>query len=173
MAEPERTDAVDQDGLADARPADVGREQPRRVEAVRHRHLLGEDRDVGREAVGDPEDRRAREQVEVLGPAAEEVRRAGRVEAVSVVLQALAGVVGEAVAAEVAGAAGDVGGRHDPVAGAEQDTLAIEYLAAGLGHHAHVLVAADQRESDLDLVRRPGVLLRLTAVGVLVGAADA
>ena len=66
-----------------------------------------------------------------------------------------------------------VGGRHDPVARAQRPALAVEHLAADVGHAADVLVAADERVLDLALVRRAGVLHRLAAEGVLVGAADA
>src|SRR5437763_13162461 len=101
------------------------------------------------------------------------MRRPPRVEAVAVVLEALARVVREPCTAEPAFAARDIRARHDPVAWAQRRAVAREHLAAGLGDDADVLVAADQRVLQPPFVRRPRVLDRLAAKRVLVGAADA
>ena len=47
----------------------------RLVDAVRHRHHFGDDRDLVGQVLGHAEDRCARQQVHVLRPAAEQVRR--------------------------------------------------------------------------------------------------
>ena len=93
VAQPER--AGPQHG--DARPGSAAALQPeqghRGFHAMGHRHHLGDHRDLVRQTVGHPEDGRAGKQVEVLGPAAEQVRRTRAVQAVPVVLQVLAEVV--------------------------------------------------------------------------------
>ena len=70
------------------------------------------------------------QQVHVFRPAAEQMRRAAAMQAVAVVLQVLAHVVGIAVAAEMAGAAGDIGAGHDAVADLERPPFAVEHVAA-------------------------------------------
>ncbi len=94
-------------------------------------------------------------------------------QAVAIVLHMLAEIIGIVVEAEVAGAAGDVGGRHHPVPDLERHAFAVQHRAPGFNDLAHRLVAADQRIDQVALVRRAGILLALAAKGVLVGAADA
>src|SRR5205085_10137460 len=65
-----------------------------------------------------------------------------------------------------------VGARHDAIADTEGYALAVEHLAAECGDAAHILMTADQRIGEVALMRGAGILLALTAEGVLVGAAD-
>ena len=94
-------------------------------------------------------------------------------QAVAVVLHVLAHVVRIAVAAEMAGAAGDVGTGHDAVADLQRMALAVQHAATDRGDLADILVAADQRIGQVALMRRARVLLAFAAERVLVGAADA
>ena len=102
VAEPERADAVDHDALAERHVEHA----PCSLDAVRHRHRLGQHGELVRQLVGDAEERRAGQQVHVAPPS----RRRGAggratVEAVAVVLESLAEVVGLAVEAVPAAAA--------------------------------------------------------------------
>src|SRR5207244_1238428 len=81
-----------------------------------------------------------REPVRQLRPAGEQMRRALGVEAVPVVLEALAGVVREALPAEPALPTGDVRARNDAVARAQRAAGAIRDVTAGFDDDADVLV---------------------------------
>ena len=172
VAESQGANAEHGDGLGKSAAADESEKRLRRLDAMGHRHDLRQHRNVIRQVVRNSEQLRAREQVHVLGPAAEEMGRPAAMQAVAVVLEVLAHVIGIAVAAEMAVAAGDIGGRHDAVAGLERPPLAVEDLAAGRDHLADILVTADQRIGQIPFVRGAGILLALAAEGVLVGAAD-
>src|SRR3989475_9466127 len=141
---------------------------------MRYGHHLGQGCDLVRQTVGHTKERCSWKQVHVFRPAAEKVRRVGRMQAVAVVLQVLTEVVRVVVEAEDAVTAWDVRGGNDPVAGAQRASFATrEGVATSDGlDHSHVLMATDQRIDDVALVIGACVLLRLTAVGVLVRAAD-
>jgi hypothetical protein len=86
VRQPEGPDADDGDGRS--RPEAGGaRQLGGPLEAVRDREDLRQHRHVVRERIGHPEHRRARLEVEVLCPAAEQVRRSAARERVAVVLQ--------------------------------------------------------------------------------------
>ena len=89
------------------------------------------------------------------------MRRDPGVEAVAVVLEVLAEVVGVVVEAEDAVSARHVGGGHDAVAAPQRPALAVW---DGIGpadrlDHADVLVAADERVDDVAFVVGSRVLL--------------
>src|SRR3954451_13237473 len=144
------------------------------LERVRDREDLGQHRDVVGHRVGDAEDAGARLEVEVLRPAAPQVRRLIGRKRVAVAVEVGAQEVGEAALAGGAVPAGAVGRGHHAVAGLERRAVARERSA--LPHRLDdpdVLVALDQgvRRAALGLAAR--VLLDLPAERVLVGAADA
>ena len=172
VRQPERADADHGHGRAgpEARRA----RQPRRsLEAVGDREDLGQHRHVVRQPLGHAEDRRARLQVQEVGPAAEQMRRVIARQRVAVVLDVAAEVVREAAGAHPAVPAGAVGRRHDAVADRERRAVAGARAAVpDRGHDADVLVALDDRVGRRARVLGARVLLGLTAVGVLVGAAD-
>src|SRR4029079_9209223 len=93
-------------------------------------------------------------------------------QAVAVVFEVLAHVVGITVAAEMALPTGDIRGRYDTVPGFEKTPLAVVNLTAGGHHFADILMTADERICQIPLVRGSGVLLALAAEGVFMGAAD-
>ena len=172
VAEPERADPQDGDGETRSRRALQTEERQCRVDAVRHGHHLGQHGDLVRESVGDPEQRCSRQEVQVLGPAAEQAWRAGQVEAVPVILEVLAEVVREVVGTVVAATARDVRSRHHSIADPDLGAVAREHLSADRRHGPDVLMTADQRVVEVALVLRAGVLPRFAAEGVLVRAAD-
>jgi hypothetical protein len=173
MGHAERPDPHHGDAVAGQEPARSpdGRGA---FEAVGDGEDLGEHRDVRRELLGHAEHRCARPEVEVLGPAAEQVRRFGAAERVAVVLQVAAQEVGEAAQARAAGAAGAVGRGHHAIARLQQTAVvgAGSTGADGLDD-PDVLVTLDDRERGAALHRGSGVLHGLAAERVLVGAADA
>src|SRR6266487_2663798 len=92
---------------------------------------------------------------------------------VAVVLQVVAQIVGIATPTWGTRAARHVGRGHDAVTGPQRHAFTVGNGAAGLHDYPHVLVPADQRVGDVTFVRSPGVLFRLAAEGVFIGAADA
>src|SRR5262245_22578119 len=94
------------------------------------------------------------------------------VQAVAVILEVLAHVVGVTVAAEMAVAAGDIGSGHDTVPGFQRTSLAVVDLTTGRDHLADILMTANERVGQILFVRRSGILLGFAAEGVLVGTAD-
>ncbi len=152
--------------------ADQPHQALRRFHAVGDRHDLGQHRHMVGQLVGYPEDARAGQEIHVLGPAAEQVRCRPAMQAVAVILGVLTHVVGVVVAAEMAFPAGDIGGGHDPVAYLQRPAFAVAHLAAKRHDLADILMAADERVSQVLFLGRAGVLLALATEGVLVGAAD-
>ena len=148
----------------------------RLVEIVGDGHQLGHHGEARVDAVGHLVDEGVGADVDVLGPAAHQMRRVGRGEVVAVAADVLAeGKAGE-VAAIVAAAAEDIRAHHDAVADVQLLAVIFEAgarLAADLGDGADDLVAGDDRERRRGLRRRAAILRRLAAIGVLVGAADA
>ena len=174
MTETQGADAEHGDRLAEAAAADQPEQALRRLDAVRHRHDLGQHRNVVRQIVRHPKDRRARQEVHVLRPAAEQMRRRAAMQAVAVVLQVLAHVVrdsrcgrnGSAPQATLA-----PGTMRSPTLSGRPSLSSTS--PPSRDHLADILVAADQRIGEIALMRRAGILLALAAEGVLVGAADA
>ena len=144
------------------------------VEAVGHGEQFGQHGDVGRQSIGHTEHRCARTQVEELGPAAEQERRLGTCQRVAVVLQSPAEVVRVVAEAELAFTARPVRSRHDTVADSQRRAVERRCPAiADRGDDADVLVPLDDGKRCRGGVIGAGVLLRLAAKRVLVGAADA
>ena len=136
-------------------------------------HDLGQHGHVIRQGVRHAEEHGARQQDHVFRPAAEQMGRAATMQAVAVILQVLAHVIGVAVEAGPAAAAGDVGAGNDAVAAAQHPAFAVEHLAARGHDLADIFVPADQRVGQVALMWRAAVLFALAEKCVFIGAADA
>ena len=169
--------ADDHDGVAGVEAFHrVGGELLDLVQAGGTGHQLGEHGHPGRQPVRNLVDEGVGPQIEVLGPAAEQVGRLGAGEGVAVALGVVAPDVAHDVGAGVAAATDDVRAHGDPVANGEPAAVELDPLRGGrcdVRDDADVLVALDDRERGVGLGRRAGVLLGLAEEGVLVGAADA
>src|SRR5207244_4210473 len=118
VAEAKRADSDDGHRLAECASSPSRRQHAGAIEPMRYGHHLGQGCDLVRQTVGHTKERCSWKQVHVFRPAAEKVRRVGRMQAVAVVLQVLTEVVRGGVEAEDAVTAWDVRGGHEPAPGA-------------------------------------------------------
>ena len=121
------------------------------IEANGDGHDLGENGDFRRQIVGDAHEKAAGDDVHVLRPSAEKMRRVGGAEIVAIVGHVLAEVIREIVTAVIAIAAGDVGADYDAISDLERDAfeVAVVAVSADGGYGSNVFVALDNGETDV------------------------
>jgi len=171
-AHAERTDAEDHDGIIEAKGfIGEGGHLLGAVEADGNGKDFREHGDFGRKIIWNFDEKAPGNDVDILRPSAEEMRRIFGAEKIAVIESVLAATVGKIVTAVIAVAAGDVGADNDAIADFERDAFEVGVVAVATNgcDSANVFVALDQGEFEFART----VLRGETLIGVFVGAANA
>ncbi len=171
-AHAERTDTEDHDGVIEAKGF-IGESGHLfgAVEADGNGKDFREHGDLRRKLIRNFDKETSGNDVHILRPSAEEMRRIFGAEQIAVIESVLAAAIGKIVAAVVAVAAGDVGADNDAIADFERDAFEVSVVAVAADGRdgADVFVALDQRKFEFART----VLRGETLVSVLIGAANA